>query len=119
MSYFIVHLCAPTKPYLQQHAHKYPTIARIALDILPVMATSVPSERLFSSSGQTADDQRSRLGAERFEQAQIMKWHWKEDALDFAKANQNFVEAVDLSEFEAFLQREDEEAELDRLCSDI
>lgn len=80
------------------------------------MATSVPSERLFSSSGHTADDQRARLGAERFEQAQIMKWHWKEEVVDFAKANQNLIEEVNLSEFESFLQRDTEEAELDKLC---
>lgn len=101
----------------QKHAHQYPTIARIALDILPAMASSVPSERLFSSSGNTADDQRSRLGAERFEQAQIMKWHWKEGAVDFARNNQNFVEDVDLSEFQNFFQRDEAEFELDRLCS--
>ncbi|KAE9393279.1 hypothetical protein BT96DRAFT_743621, partial [Gymnopus androsaceus JB14] len=61
----------------------YPTIAHIALNILPVVATSVPSEHLFSSSRHTADDQCSHLGAEHFEQAQIMKWHWKVDAIDF------------------------------------
>lgn len=80
------------------------------------MATSVPSERLFSSSGHTADDQRARLGAERFEQAQIMKWHWKEEVVDFAKANQDIVEEVNVSEFEGFLQHDTTEAELDKLC---
>lgn len=80
------------------------------------MATSVPSERLFSSSGETADDQRSRLGPVRFEEAQIMKWHWKQGAVDFAKANQQVVEDVNLAEFESLLKHDEEEAELDKLC---
>lgn len=81
------------------------------------MASSVSSERLFSCSGHTADDQRSRLGPECFEQVQVMKWHWKEDAVDFARANQNSVEEVDISEFVTFLKNDEEEAELDRLCA--
>ncbi|KAF9016917.1 hypothetical protein BDP27DRAFT_1154466, partial [Rhodocollybia butyracea] len=60
----------------------WPTIGRIALDILPVMASSVPSKRLFSSSGETADDQCSRLGPVQFEEAQVMKWHWWQGAVD-------------------------------------
>lgn len=79
------------------------------------MASSVPSERLFSSSGHTADDQRSRLGSEHFEQAQVMKWVWKEGAVDFARNNQDFVEDVDLSEFKDFFQRDEAEVELDHL----
>lgn len=80
------------------------------------MASSVPSERLFSSSGETADDQRARLGPIRFEEAQVMKWHWRESAVDFAKANQVQVETIDLAEFEALFIQEEEEAELDKLC---
>lgn len=89
----------------------------MALDILPAMASSVSSEHLFSSSGHTADDQQSRLGSEHFKQVKVMKWHWKEDAVDFAWANQNSVEEVDISEFVTFLKNDEEEAELDRLCT--
>lgn len=101
---------------IQEHAYKYPTVARIALDFLPVMASSVPSEQLFSSSGETADDQHSRLGPIRFEEAQVMKWHWRQGAVDFAKANQQAVDNVDLSEFEGLLLRDEADAELDKLC---
>jgi hypothetical protein len=58
----------------QEHAALFPTLARIALDILPCQASSVPCERLFSASKQTADLCRSSLGAKRFEELQIMKF---------------------------------------------
>lgn len=103
-------------PELQRHAYRYPTVARIALDILPAMASSVPAERLFSSGGETADNQRSRLGPIRFEEAQVMKWHWRQGAVDYSKAKQQAVEHVDLSEFEGLLQRDEEDADLDKAC---
>ena len=80
------------------------------------MASSVPSERLFSSSGETADDQRARLGPVRFEEAQFMKWHWRQDAVDFAKTNEEAVEDINLSEFEGLLAADESEAALDKLC---
>lgn len=80
------------------------------------MASSVPSERLFSSSGETADDQRARLGPVRFEEAQFMKWHWRQDAADFSKTNQEAIEDITLSEFEGLLAVDESEAALDRLC---
>jgi hypothetical protein len=39
----------------QDHAVLFPTLVRIALDILPCQASSVPCEHLFSASKQTAD----------------------------------------------------------------
>lgn len=79
------------------------------------MASSVPSERLFSSSGETADDQCSRLGPLRFEEAQFMKWHWRQGAVDFAKTNQNIVEEVDFTEFEGLLLQDETEVKLDNV----
>lgn len=46
-----------------------------------------------------------------------MKWHWRQGAVDFAKANQHTVETVDLLEFEGFLLRDEMEAEMDQLCN--
>ena len=40
---------------LQEHAVLYLTLSRIALDVLPCQASSVPCERLFLASKQTAD----------------------------------------------------------------
>lgn len=100
-------------PGLQRHAYKYPTVA---LDILPAMASSFPAERLFSSGGETADNQRSRLGPVRFEETQVMKWHWRQGAVDYSKAKQRAIEDIDLSEFEGLLQRDEEDADLNRTC---
>jgi hypothetical protein len=66
----------PSLTYLQRHQNQFPTLAAIALDVLPIPATSVPCERLFSSAKLTAVDRRARLGAERFEELQLMKWAW-------------------------------------------
>src|SRR5713101_7521735 len=60
----------------QHHTVLFPTLARIALDILPCQASSVPCERLFSASKQTADLCQSSLSAKRFEELQIMKFAW-------------------------------------------
>lgn len=47
-----------------------------------------------------------------------MKWHWWQNAVDFAKTNQNVVENVNATEFEGLLVLDEAEAELDKLCSD-
>ncbi|KDQ06049.1 hypothetical protein BOTBODRAFT_79287, partial [Botryobasidium botryosum FD-172 SS1] len=53
----------------------YPTLARIALDVLPTQATSVPCEAAFSGGERTADKRQMRLGRELFEQLQVCKFN--------------------------------------------
>ena len=52
---------------------------RIALDVLPCQASSVPCERLFSASKRTAVNRRASLGAKRFEELQVMKFAWQHE----------------------------------------
>jgi hypothetical protein len=75
----------------------------MALDILPVQASSVPCERLFSSSKQVATERRARLGSDRFEELLIMKSAWRGTISDWATSNSVEVEEVDLVEYEELL----------------
>jgi hypothetical protein len=84
---------------LQDNAQLYPTLAHIALDVLPCQASSVPCKRLFSASKQTADTRRASLGAKRFEQLQIMKFTWCNNIVDLAAWNSGQIEEVDMDEY--------------------
>ena len=84
---------------LQDNHHQFPTLGCITLDILPCQALSVPCERLFSASKQTATDLRSKLGAQRFEELQLMKYAWKHNIVDFAACNTAPVD-INLKEYE-------------------
>ncbi|KZT31286.1 hypothetical protein SISSUDRAFT_959356, partial [Sistotremastrum suecicum HHB10207 ss-3] len=57
----------------------YPTLARIALDVLPVQASSVACERLFSAGRLITTHTRSRLDSEVFEKLQLLKSFWRKD----------------------------------------
>ena len=72
----------------------FPTLARIALDVLPSQASSVPCEWLFSGTKQIADDCRSRLGSKLFKELAIMGSAWGPELYDFAAWNAAKVEEV-------------------------
>lgn len=73
----------------------------MALDYLPVQATSVPSERAFSSSGETDTAKRNRIKPSLMEALQILKYLLKRMRLSFtahltdiAKVHDELVAAV-------------------------
>lgn len=99
--------------YWQDHATLYPTLARIALDVLPCQASSVPCERLFSASKQTADVRRASLGAKRFEELQVMKFAWRQNVTDLAAWNSAQVEEIELDEYSELMEAEELAAEWD------
>jgi hypothetical protein len=53
------------------------------MDILPVQASAVPCERVFSSSKDTITPQRSRLSGITVEMLQILKYRFKRKRLNF------------------------------------
>ncbi|KAG2051779.1 hypothetical protein BDR06DRAFT_573452 [Suillus hirtellus] len=53
------------------------------MDVLPAQASSVPSERVFSSSKETCMDRRANLSPPVLEALQILKFSYKQDRLDF------------------------------------
>ncbi|KAG8729906.1 hypothetical protein FRC10_003305 [Ceratobasidium sp. 414] len=55
------------------HQYTYPLLFRIAMDVLPVQASSVSSERVFSSSKLTCTSERNRITPENMEYLQVLK----------------------------------------------
>ncbi|KAF7330238.1 putative AC transposase [Mycena venus] len=56
---------------------------RVALDVLPVQASAVPCERVFSSSKETDSLRRSSLSPRMIEMLQILKFIYRQDRLKF------------------------------------
>ncbi|TFY51559.1 hypothetical protein EVJ58_g10499 [Rhodofomes roseus] len=61
----------------------FPVLFRIAMDYLPIQSTSVPSERVFSSSAETDTPCRNRMGPKLMEATQVSKYLIKRDRLSF------------------------------------
>ncbi|KEP49154.1 HAT family dimerization protein [Rhizoctonia solani 123E] len=55
------------------HKHEFPLLYWIAMDVLPVQASSVSSERAFSSSKLTCTRERTKLSPENIEYLQVLK----------------------------------------------
>ena len=76
----------------------------MALDVLPIPASSVAVERLFSCAKQVSTDRRSRIGADLFEWLQCLSHHWRGTIVDYAKVNSSTVEEVLLDDFEMYYE---------------
>ena len=61
----------------------FPTLYAMAMDYLPIQASSVPCERIFSSSAETDTKRRNRIGAPLMEALQIQKFIFKKERLNF------------------------------------
>jgi hypothetical protein len=66
------------------HQYMYPLLWKVARDVLPVQASSVPCEQVFPSSKQTTTQQCNSLDPSLVEKLQIMKFRLKVDSLDFS-----------------------------------
>ena len=53
------------------------------MDYLPIQASSVSCERVFSSSAETDTKKRNRIGPTLMEAPQMLKYHYKRTQLDF------------------------------------
>ncbi len=58
----------------QENQKQYPTIFSLALDILLIQDTSVPSEHIFSSAKETDTLQCNQLGLDSMEALQMLKF---------------------------------------------
>jgi len=70
---------------LQMNRSTFPTLFAMAMDYLPIQATAVPCERIFSSSAETDTKCRSRISALLMEALQILKFRFKKEHLSFMK----------------------------------
>jgi hypothetical protein len=59
---------------LQDHKDQFPTLFKLAMDILPIQASSVPCERVFSSSKETTTARRNKLDPQVVEALQVLKY---------------------------------------------
>ncbi|KAL1745750.1 hypothetical protein HDZ31DRAFT_35739 [Schizophyllum fasciatum] len=72
-----------TNSYKQHDQYDHPLVFRITLDVLPVQASAVPCERVFSSSKETDALRRAGLGPEMMEVLQMLKYMFRENRLSF------------------------------------
>ena len=61
----------------------FPTLYAMAMDYLPIQATAVPCERIFSSSAETNTKRRNRISPPLMEALQMQKFLFKKERLDF------------------------------------
>ncbi|KAF5344011.1 hypothetical protein D9758_012912 [Tetrapyrgos nigripes] len=76
-SYFSDKLAEPKQDelaYWEDNQARFPTIFRLALDILPIQASSVPCERVFSSSSDTDTKKHNHISPELNKALQMLKY---------------------------------------------
>ena len=70
----------------QVNSSAYPTLFAIAMDYLPIQASSVPCEHMFSSSSETNTKQWNHISPLFMEALQVLKFYVKAELLNFMKA---------------------------------
>ncbi|KAG6912815.1 hypothetical protein DXG01_011796 [Tephrocybe rancida] len=85
------------------HAKMYPTFARMALNVLPCQASSVPCKHIFSSSQLTTMDHCTRPRSEMFEKLQILKHIWRPELVDTARSNSDKLNSISIVAYESLL----------------
>ena len=67
----------------QSSKSMHPTLFEISLDYLPIQASAVPSEHVFSSSAETDTKKRNHINPMLMEALQMLKFALKKARLDF------------------------------------
>ena len=63
----------------------YPTLFAMAMDYLPIHASAVSCEQVFSSSAETDMKKRNCINPELMESLQMLKYHLKKEYLNFTE----------------------------------
>ena len=85
--------CYDSLPH-QANKTEFPTLFSIAMDYLPIQATSVPCERIFSSAKDTDTAKRNRINPVLMEALQMLKYLLKKQRLNFMKGWSTSEEAA-------------------------
>lgn len=86
----LCHLLMNVIPQLRQTS--FPTLYAMAMDYLPIQASSVSCERVFSSSSETDTKKRNRINGLLMEALQMLKFALKRDRLNVNERFPNTVE---------------------------
>ena len=80
----------------------YPRIYLLAMDIIPIPASAVPCERVFSSGKHTMTQQRSQISGDLMEALQMLKYSIRQGGrdLDFTKGLDWDIECQELESIE-------------------
>jgi hypothetical protein len=84
-------------------------LTRMALDILPIPASSVRCKCLFLHAKEAIGDHWTRFGSDAYEAIKCLNFHWRNGIADYATANSANAEEVfeeDLAGFVHFEKRE-------------
>ena len=69
--------------FLKGHQSVYQKLFPVSLNYLPIQASSVPCEHVFSSAGETDTKRRNRITAPLMEALQMLKFIYKKERLNF------------------------------------
>jgi hypothetical protein len=75
-------------------------------------------ERLFLSAKQVADDRRSHLGSNKFEQMQILKFARRNKVTDLTAWNDGLAEEINLEDYKDLLAQEQFDKEVDKVADE-
>ena len=103
----------------QSSKSMHPTLFEISLDYLPIQASAVPSEHVFSSSAETDTKKRNHINPMLMEALQMLKFALKNTRLDFTSgwitSEREMQDEVSEEELLATLLRRNREDTLDRI----
>lgn len=65
--------------YWQQNERELPRLARFAKRVLSVPASSTPSERLFSHTGDAINEKRTSMSPDTLSDLMLIRWNYLEE----------------------------------------
>jgi len=92
------------------------------MDYLPIQASSVPSERVFSSVGETDTTKRNHMSAILMEALQMLKFGLKQNQLSFTDGwitDKKLMQLEEFSEVDCLAVLADEDGTMDELLAAI